>query len=152
VAKTPQYFSKIAVSYRKGLCDSGNNRQTLLVILHVPPSLGRGNSLINSPTELQYLLLTLIFKASARTCVSSAFFQNLSCNEFFKYRSVHINECVVFITDLSVCVVNFMLTVVHITVFPMCIVGAIEFTLVCFWIELRQLLVRQKYYFLGSLY
>jgi hypothetical protein len=51
-----------------------NNQQILLIILHVPCRLGRGNLFINSPTELQYLELTLIFEVFARTCASSTFF------------------------------------------------------------------------------
>jgi hypothetical protein len=39
-----------------------NNKKILLIILHVPPRLGTGNLLMNSPTEFQYLVLTLIFK------------------------------------------------------------------------------------------
>jgi hypothetical protein len=34
--------------------------------------------------------------------------------------------------------------VVDVKVFPVCIVDAIELTLVCFWIELLQFLVRQN--------
>jgi hypothetical protein len=44
------------------------------------------------PTELQSLVFTLIFKVSARICVSSTLFRNLSHNVFFKYRSAHINK------------------------------------------------------------
>jgi hypothetical protein len=56
-----------------------------------------------------------------------------------------------FITGLSVSVVKFHPTVVDVKVFPMCIVHVIEFTLVCFWLELRQYLVRQKYHSLKNL-
>jgi hypothetical protein len=63
---TPQCFYKIAVNYPKECVTASNNRQTSIVP-HVLPSLGRGNSLINSPTELQYLAMTLIFKIPART-------------------------------------------------------------------------------------
>jgi hypothetical protein len=45
-----------------------------------------------------------------------------------------------------------MPTIVDAKVFPKRIVDAIEFTLVCFWIELQQFLIRQKYYSLESLY
>jgi hypothetical protein len=42
--------------------------------------------------------------------------------------------------------------VADVEVFPMCIVDATEFATVCFKIELRQFLVRHKYYSLESLY
>jgi hypothetical protein len=52
---------------------------------------------------------------------------------------------VVFITELSVSLwYSFIPTAVDVKVFPVCIVDAVEFTLVCFWIELQQSFVRQK--------
>jgi hypothetical protein len=45
-----------------------------------------------------------------------------------------------------------MPTVVNVKVFTVHIVDVIEFSLVCFWIELRQFLVRQKCHSLESLY
>jgi hypothetical protein len=45
-----------------------------------------------------------------------------------------------------------MPTAVDVKVFRMCTVDATEFALVCFWIELRQFLVRQKYYYFESSY
>jgi hypothetical protein len=36
--------------------------------------------------------------------------------------------------------------------FPMCVVDMTEFTLVCFWTQLRQVPIRQNYHSLGSLY
>jgi hypothetical protein len=63
-----------------------------LVILYMPNSLRRENSLINSPTELQYLILTLVFTVSAKTRARSALFRNLSFYAFLKYLPAHINE------------------------------------------------------------
>jgi len=51
----------------------------------MPPSFGREKLLINSPTQLQYSVLKLIFPVSATTCASSVFFQDLSCNVLFKF-------------------------------------------------------------------
>jgi hypothetical protein len=45
-----------------------------------------------------------------------------------------------------------MPTVVDVKVCPMCFVDAIECTIVFFWIELQQFLVRYKYRYLESLY
>jgi hypothetical protein len=45
-----------------------------------------------------------------------------------------------------------MTTVVDVKDFPVCIVDAIEFSSVYFWIELRQFDVRQKYHSLENLY
>jgi hypothetical protein len=45
-----------------------------------------------------------------------------------------------------------MLTAVGVKVLPVCFVDAIEFTFVCFCIELRHLPVRQKYNSLETLY
>jgi hypothetical protein len=42
---------------------------------------------------------------------------------------------------------SFMMTVADVMFLPMCIANMIEFTLVYFWIELRQFLFRQKYHF-----
>lgn len=50
VPKTPQSFSKIAVTYLKDCMTTGNNKQTLIILR---------NSLIRSPTELQYKALIL---------------------------------------------------------------------------------------------
>jgi hypothetical protein len=69
-----------------------NNQQILLNILHVLPSLGKWNLLVNSPKELQYLVVTLTIKVSARTPANLTLFQNLSCNVFLKYLSAHINK------------------------------------------------------------
>jgi hypothetical protein len=44
-----------------------------------------------------------------------------------------------------------MPTAVDVRVFPMCTVDATEFTFVCFWIELLQILVRQSVYVFCSL-
>jgi hypothetical protein len=68
------------------------NWQILMIILCGPPNLVRGNLRTNSPTEMLYSVLTVVLKVSARTCVSSTLFGNLSCNVFFMYRSAHINE------------------------------------------------------------
>jgi hypothetical protein len=130
-----------------------NNWQILLIIQYVHPDLGAENSLISSPTGLQYSVFTLIFKVYARTCARLILFQN-SSYVFFKYQWAHINEM------FMLCLLqnwvygcgSFMLTVIDVKVFPVCIVDMIEFTLVFFWIELWQLLVRQKYHSLESLY
>jgi len=45
-----------------------------------------------------------------------------------------------------------MSTVVDVKVFQICIVHITEFTLVCFWTELQQLLIRGKYHSLESLW
>jgi len=45
-----------------------------------------------------------------------------------------------------------MPTTAHVKVLLMCDVVAIEFTLVCFWVELQLFLVVQKYHSLESLY
>jgi len=55
----------------------------LLIILHVPPSVGRGNCLVSFPTELQYLVFTLIFQVSARTLYNSTVLRNFSYHIFF---------------------------------------------------------------------
>jgi hypothetical protein len=45
-----------------------------------------------------------------------------------------------------------METVVDVKVLPMGVVSATEFTLIWFWIELRQFIVGQKYHSLECLY
>jgi len=57
-----------------------SNRQKSLIVLQVPTNLGRRNQFIISPTELQYRVLKLILKVSARTPASSTLFRNLCCN------------------------------------------------------------------------
>jgi hypothetical protein len=95
--RPPQHFSMTAVSYLKGVCVTAPNiQQVLSITVHMPRSMGRENSLINSLTELKYLMLTLICKVCARTRESSTLFRNLSCNTFLKYRSAHINEMFTF--------------------------------------------------------
>jgi hypothetical protein len=69
---------KIAVSYLKGVCDCLWQLKILLIILHVPPSLGMRIHFFSSTTEFQYPMLTLIFKVSARTHASLTLFWNLS--------------------------------------------------------------------------
>jgi hypothetical protein len=49
----------------------------------VPHNLGKENSPMNSPTELQYLVLNLIFRVSDKLCAGSALFQDMKCNVFF---------------------------------------------------------------------
>jgi hypothetical protein len=70
-----------------------NNLQISIIL-----SLGRRNSRINSPTEMQYLVLKLIFKVFATTRASSTMFRNLCCNEFF---NSHRDAYFVFTAELS---------------------------------------------------
>jgi hypothetical protein len=60
--------------------------------IYVPLGLGKGNSHINCPTELQDSMLTLIFEVPASIRESSTLFRNLSWNIFLKYRLSHIND------------------------------------------------------------
>jgi hypothetical protein len=74
VAKTPQYFSKIVVNYLRGVCDYSS---TSIITYSACNTLFREG-------EFAYQFSNRIFKVSTTTCASSMFFQNLSCNIFFK--------------------------------------------------------------------
>jgi hypothetical protein len=76
-------FTKTAVSYLKHV-SACNNQQMLFIIPHGPPWLGRQNSLINSPTELQYSVLSLSLKVP-REQLRPRHFLNLSCNVLLAY-------------------------------------------------------------------
>jgi len=120
----------------------------------VPLSYGRSNSLVNSPTELRYLLLTLIFTVSTRIHTISALFPNSSCSESFKYWSAHIKEVFMLylLQNWELREVKFLATYSRCHCFPTCIIHANEFISLCFWIELRHFVSRQKYYSLKCLY
>jgi len=76
---------------------SARNSQQILIILHASTSVGSGNSLINSPTELQYLELVLMFKVSTRTRTNSSLFGNLNCNVFFQVSVRPHKKCMLYL-------------------------------------------------------
>jgi hypothetical protein len=90
--------------------------QTLFIILHVPPDLKKGNSIVSSPTKLLYSVLTLIDKGSIKKRARCSVYCSTKCMSVAKF---HANcsirqvfpKCTVNMTDCLVCFLDRIATV-----------------------------------------
>jgi len=99
-------------------------------------------------------VLRLIFEVSVRTRKSWTPFQNSFAMYYSRSGQPTLSTylCCFYYRFERMLVVTFQADCSRCQGFPMCITDDNEFTFVCFWIELLQFLVEQRWYSLESLY